>query len=49
MFFLDTIKGHVTISQHLQSHLIFMNIAIFSEVESTTVQRKYANTHHFQK
>ena len=23
--------------------------AIFSEVESTTVQRKYANTHHFQK
>ena len=26
MFFLDTIKGHVTISQHLQSHLIFMNI-----------------------
>jgi AP-3 complex subunit beta len=23
--------------------------AIFSEVESTKVQRKYANTHHFQK
>jgi hypothetical protein len=23
--------------------------AIFSEVESTTVQRKYANTHHFSK
>jgi hypothetical protein len=23
--------------------------AIFSEVESTTVQRKYANMHHFQK
>jgi hypothetical protein len=22
---------------------------IFSEVESTTLQRKYANTHHFQK
>jgi hypothetical protein len=25
------------------------NQAIFSEVESTTVQRKYANTRHFQK
>jgi hypothetical protein len=23
--------------------------AIFSEVESTTAQRKYANAHHFQK
>jgi hypothetical protein len=35
---------------HLVAHNFkSVHVAIFSEVESTTVQRKYANTHHFQK